>query len=499
MKSLVQGFNLLDHLRGVSGRLALLLGHAGHLLPQVMDRLRQGLGGYDPVRQPLLQRVTEALRVDHQLVKGVAALSGHLLDGLNEPALIGDALVQQLLPAGAETAAEQFVSRLGGLADHAANGVGHLGQHFLGFLKVANQDFPCGGPAGLSALLQGVPELGKGLDLGGGVLRRLRHLGDVPGLGLRESLLDQVGLAVRAGKLLQGLGKHFCGEPLAFGEGLPEGAVHIDGVLRAGAQQLRGAHQGVLEHLAAHTGVDHRVPVHQGDLACGQGLGELVHGCGCLLGGGARDGRQVGDTLDGVHRGPQVDAGRGERADVPGHLGKVVDGLIRVGIQLIQGPVHLLEVGPLVLGVGQDGLHRPDLGLILLKTRFNGVDYQGGHEPLSRVHRRIGDVGKSRHGDDLERRKFGLDRLHRLAEDGHVAPLRRVPKPVKALGGVVQVQSPLEFVQRRQAGLHVLLELPVIKPHFNDSLVDRPAHDRVTSFQAYSAIWSKIGWIAGLM
>ena len=87
-------------------------------------------------------------------------------------------------------------------------------------------------------------------------------------------------------------------------------------------------------------------------------------------GGGARDGRQVSDTLDGVHRGPQVDAGRGERADVPGHLGKVVDGLIRVGIQLIQGPVHLLEVGPLVLGVGQDGLHRPDLGLILLKTPF---------------------------------------------------------------------------------------------------------------------------------
>ena len=106
LKSLVQGFNLLDHLRGVSGRLALLLGHAGHLLPQVMNRLRQGLGGYDPVRQPLLQRVTEALRVGHQLVKGVAALSGHLLDGLNEPALIGDALVQQLLPAGAETAAE---------------------------------------------------------------------------------------------------------------------------------------------------------------------------------------------------------------------------------------------------------------------------------------------------------------------------------------------------------------------------------------------------------
>ena len=102
MKSLVQGFNLLDHLRGVSGRLALLLGHAGHLLPQVMDRLRQGLGGYEP----LLQRVTEALRVGHQLVKGVAALSGHLLDGFNEPALIGDALVQQLLPAGAETAAE---------------------------------------------------------------------------------------------------------------------------------------------------------------------------------------------------------------------------------------------------------------------------------------------------------------------------------------------------------------------------------------------------------
>ena len=266
----------------------------------MIDSLGQGFRGDYAILQPLLQRVGEAVRTRHQLVKGVAALSGHRLDRLNKARFIGNSLIQQLLPAGTQASAEQFVSRLGGLADHAANGVGNLSQQLFGFFKVADQDLPRRGPSGLSALLQGIPKLGKGFYLRGGVLCRLRHLGDFLCLGLRKALLNQIRLGICAGKLLQGLREDFCGEPLSSGKGFPEGTIHVDSILRSGAQQFGCADQGVLEHLAAHACVDHRVPVHQRHFACGQRLGELIHGRGRLLGGGAGNGGQVRDTLDGI-------------------------------------------------------------------------------------------------------------------------------------------------------------------------------------------------------
>ena len=351
----------------------------------MIDSLGQGFRGDYSILQPLLQRVGKAVRIRHQLVKGVAALSGHRLDRLNKARFIGNSLIQQLLPAGTQASAEQFVSRLGGLADHAADGVGNLSQQLFGFLKVADQDLPRRGPSGLGALLQGVPQLGKGFYLCGGVLCRLRHLGDFLCLSLREALLHQIRLGICAGKLLQGLRKDFRGEPLAPGKGFPEGTIHIDGILGSGAQQLGCADQGVLEHLAAHARVDHRVPVHQRHSACGQRLGELIHGRGRLLGGRAGNGGQIRDTLDGIDRCLKIYTSRGKRADVPGHFREVVDRLVRVGVQLIQRPVDLLKIGPFVLGIRQDGLYRSDLGLILLKTAFDGVDRKGGHKPFSRV------------------------------------------------------------------------------------------------------------------
>ena len=450
----------------------------------MIDSLGQGFRGDYSILQPLLQRVGKAVRIRHQLVKGVAALSGHRLDRLNKARFIGNSLIQQLLPAGTQASAEQFVSRLGGLADHAANGVGNLSQQLFGFFKVADQDLPRRGPSGLSALLQGIPKLGKGFYLRGGVLCRLRHLGDFLCLGLRKALLNQIRLGICAGKLLQGLREDFCGEPLSSGKGFPEGTIHVDGILRSGAQQFGCADQGVLEHLAAHACVDHRVPVHQRHFACGQRLGELIHGRGRLLGGGAGNGGQVRDTLDGIDRCLKIYTSRGKRADVPGHFREVVDRLVRVGVQLIQRPVHLLKIGPFVLGVRQDGLYRSDLGLILLKTGFDGVDREGGHKPFSRVQGRICNVGKGRHGNDFKRRELRPNRLDGAAKGGHIALLSSVAQVFKPLGSTVQIQTLLEFVECRQTGLHIPLKLSVVKSHLDDSLVDGPAHDRVTSFHA---------------
>ena len=88
----------------------------------------------------------------------------------------------------------------------------------------------------MSALLQGIPQLGKGFYLCGGVLCRLRHLGDFLCLGLRKALLHQIRLGICAGKLLQGLREDFRGEPLTPGKGFPEGTIHVYGILGSDAQ-----------------------------------------------------------------------------------------------------------------------------------------------------------------------------------------------------------------------------------------------------------------------
>ena len=292
---------MLHHLRGVPGSFALFLGHPRHFSLKVEDGIRQGFRRNHTVGQTLLQRIGETLGISHQLVKGVSALSGHHLDRLDKASLVSDTLVQQLFPARTKAAAEKLISRLGRFTDDTANGVGNLGQQFLGFFKVANQNLPRRGPSRLRAFLQRVPQLRERLYFGSGVFGRLRHLSDLFRLSLRETLLNQIGLGVRSGKLLQSLGKDLGGKPLASGKGLPEGTIHVDGVLCPSAQQLRSPNQSILEHLAAHAGVDHRVPVHQGYSARGQRLGKLIHRRRGLLRGRARNSSQVGNTLNGVH------------------------------------------------------------------------------------------------------------------------------------------------------------------------------------------------------
>ena len=101
--------------------------------------------------------------------------------------------------------------------------------------------------------------------------------------------------------MLQRLRKDIGGEPFALGQRFSERSVLLDHAVDVSAEVLGGALQGILEDFAAHTGVDHRVPVHKLDLSGGNCLGQLMHGLRGLSGTRTGNGRKVGDALDRIH------------------------------------------------------------------------------------------------------------------------------------------------------------------------------------------------------
>ena len=213
--------------------------------------------------------------------------------------------------------------------------------------------------------------------------------------------MNQIRFAVSAGKLFQGFSENLGGQPLAFGKGLSKRAVHVDGVFRSGAEQFRSPDKRVLEHLTAHTGINNRVPVHKRNLTGCQCLGKLIHCRRSLLRGGTRNSGQVSDTLDRINGSLKIYTGCGKRTDISGHFGKVVNRLVRIGVQFIQRPVYLLKVCPFMLSVGKDSLHRADLRFIFLKTCFNRVYRKRRNNPFSRVQSGIGDIGKGCYRHDF--------------------------------------------------------------------------------------------------
>ena len=97
-------------------------------------------------------------------------------------------------------------------------------------------------------------------------------------------------------------------------------------------------------------------------------MSKLVGGLCCLGSISSRQGRHVGESLD---RGSSIlepDTGNREGTDGGGHLSEVVDGLIRIAVQLIQCSINLVQSSTILTGVGQNGLDSVDLGLILFET-----------------------------------------------------------------------------------------------------------------------------------
>ena len=438
-------------------------------------QLLAGRGRKD-VLEPLLDRG----EVRQQRVKGIVERSE-----------------QFLATAKFRPLAHNGVTGIRGRRDHVAKAIADVRPGLSGLLEVTEDQLPGLGPSGTQRLLGRVHHLGEGLHLGRGVLRGLGQIHDGLGLILGIPLRDEVGLGVRAGELLQGLRQHVGGEPSALGQRLAERSVLLDHRVDVGAEVLGGTLQGVLELLAAHTGVDHRVPIHQRDAAGRDGLRQLVHRLRGLGRARTRHGREVGDALDGVDRRLKVHTGGREGADVAGHLGEVVDRLIGVGVQRVQRLVHLVDRRSLGLGVRQDRLDRVELGLVFGEALLDRLDHAVG-DLTTGVHRGVRDLVDHRHEHHAHRGELAVDRVDPVLDALEVHLVGGLGDVVQTGSGVLELELLLEGIQGLGDAAGCGLELVGVKTHPYDTFVDS-CHQRFTSFQASSAIASNTGRRAGLM
>ena len=173
--------------------------------------------------------------------------------------------------------------------------------------------------------------------------------------------------------------------------------------------------QCFLEYCATHSSINHRVPVHQSYFAGSKCLTKLVHSGTGLLAGGTGYGSKVGNTLDGLHRSVQINTSSGKRADVLGHFGKVVDGLIRILVKLIKSGIDLINSGSLAFSIRQDRLNRVYLGLVFLKTANERSDAELFSEPTTQTYDLSSDIRNHGCCDDIKRFKTHVDFVQAIA------------------------------------------------------------------------------------
>ena len=169
--------------------------------------------------------------------------------------------------------------------------------------------------------------------------------------------------------------------------------------------------QRVLEYLATHACVDHRVPVLQLYSTRSQCLRKLVHGRTGLLTGRARYSCKVGDTLDGRDRCIQINTCRRKSTNITGHFRKIVDCQVSVVVQFVQRSIDLVQRSTFTRRVRQNRLNRIDLGFVFLKATNDGVKRQSLYKSFSGRDGFVGNVGQCRNGNYINGRKLALDRL----------------------------------------------------------------------------------------
>ena len=180
-----------------------------------------------------------------------------------------------------------------------------------------------------------------------------------------------------------------------------------------------------------------------------------------------------------------------------GHVAEAVYGLIRIGIQLGQRGLNLAECGPLLDCVGHNGLNCSHFELILIKAIFNGPDE-------ARDHASTGIQCRDTNSAKCSHRKT----LH----DGHVlTDIKSLGRQVtksgilsyladsrKTVGSPLHLEGLFKLVHTGSRFLHSGKELLVVHLERDYPLVNS-SHYLVTSFQAFLAILSNTGLIAGLM
>ena len=240
-----------------------------------------------------------------------------------------------------------------------------------------------------------------------------------------------------------------------------------------------------------------RHPVLELNLSSTHSLSELVRGTRSLSGVSSRQGGHVRETLNRIGCVLEADTGNSERTNRVGHLGKVIDGLIRVTVQLVKCGINLVQSGTILTSVSQNGLDGIDLGLILFKTVNRRLDEALEHR-LTRAKSRCADSAKSCDADSLHNGHVGgsIDRGSSQITKGCV--LSDLTHSLEPVCSAIHLQGFLETVHSGRGFLDCRKELLVIHLERDYPLVNS-SHYLVTSFQAFFAILSNTGLIAGLM
>ena len=202
----------------------------------------------------------------------------------------------------------------------------------------------------------------------------------------------------------------------------------------------------VLELLGGDAGVLQRHPVLKLHRSCGHSLRKLVHSPRGGLGVGASDGCPVRQTLNRRDRVVQPNTGSGELTDIGRHLTEVVDGLVRVGVQLVQSRVHGLDRLALLGSVGENGLNGVELKLVLLHT----VDKRLNSEAREHRGADLGDLSADA-GECTER-----NRLESRESARGLGNTRLGLREIKVLGGRGDLINPLDTTSKGQPLLELL-------------------------------------------
>ena len=178
--------------------------------------------------------------------------------------------------------------------------------------------------------------------------------------------------------------------------------------------------QCVLEYLTTHTGINHRVPVHQFYSSRSKSLRKLIHRCASLLRGRTGHGSQVSNTLNGIHRSFKVNASRRESTDITSHFSKVINRKVGIFIQLIQCVVDVLQSRTFTFCIRKNCLNSIKLGFIFIKTGFNWIDSQSRYDPFTSINCGVSDVGEGGYSHDFQSRKFCPHGIYRVTKSGHI-------------------------------------------------------------------------------
>ena len=387
---------------------------------------------------------------------------------------VDEALDGGLSASGVDPHRQSVVETLRHGPDAVADLVVDAGEQGGGLIEVADDDLEGRGPHGSDGFLGGADQRRGRSDHRGRVLRGLLLLDELVDLLVRQTdalHLGAIGLLVLVRHDAEVGGHDVCRQPP-----LLKGAVEVrldlggaDAGLVEGAHGARDLDQAALHVLVAHVGVCQRPPVHQADGARAHGLRKLVRRACGLLGIGSGGGCLIREALD-DRRGlidlhPRV----GEQGSVGRHVRERVDGLVGVGVELIQGLVDRLQG---LLGVGHDGLDRAHLVLVFLEAIGHRRDGERLRESETSIDGTVGDVRQGRDADDAHLREMLGDLVDAGSDAAEVDVLGRGIDVVEGLARLLELERFLQLAKGAKGLGDPGLELAVVELHRHNALFD---------------------------